>query len=843
MTDNKNETKSKKLKLPSKMVTSKAIDHTKLRSSYITSRNSNITVEIKNCKKANIYASDVKFINAQSNSELLTENEFNKKINILKKAATFAKTEEYKNNLHNTCLEIQDVLKEGESNKNLEQEQANNSTENLKEVIEETKVEDISLKKTKDNTVLLHKNQKEPQTPSYSLVNSVTNSKVGDENSEIQKIVEIDEKKATIFKGNIGRLKKDNNRKFKKTDIYQMLDENNDSRSKSRSLASIKRAREKEKRKSQENSLQEKIHREVVIGETITVSELASRMSEKTTDVICKLREFGITDNDSQNIDTDIAELIATSYGHSVKRVQDSDVENILKIEQDAPESLKFRAPVVTIMGHVDHGKTSLLDALKSTDIVSTESGGITQHIGAYRVNLPNGHAITFIDTPGHEAFTEMRTRGAQITDIVVLVVAADDGIKTQTIEAINHAKAAKVPILVAVNKIDKPNANVEKVKQELLAYDLIPEDLGGDTIIVPISALQKLNLDKLEDAILLIAEMLDLKANPIAPASGAVIESKIDKQSGVIATVLIQRGTLKIGDIIVAGECFGKIKKIINDKEQNLTHAYPSEPVKILGLNQVPNAGDKISVVQNEKQARDIIDYRTRKVKEKKNSIARASLEELFKQAAKDKSKELPIILKTDVAGSLEAIRTSLNKIINDEVKIKILHTAVGAITESDTTLAKASNAIILGFNVRANQTANQKAEKDKIDIRYYSVIYNLIDDVKAILSGMLSPIIREKYTGSAEVRKVFNITKVGKIAGCYVTKGYIKRGSEVRLIRDNIIVYKGTIKTLRHIKDDIKETRENSECGIELNNYDDIKIGDVIEAFEVAEEKQKIN
>ena len=658
-------------------------------------------------------------------------------------------------------------------------------------------------------------------------------------------IAKEEDPKAADNKVPSGKFKQEPERKLNKSNIYTMLDAaESDAPMRTRSLASIKRAKEKERRKMQDMTPQEKVYREVILPETITVGDLASRMTERAADVIRELMKLGIIANAGQSVDADTAEIVATSFGHTVKRIQESDVENILNIPYDAPESLRPRAPVVTVMGHVDHGKTSLLDALKSTDVVSGEAGGITQHIGAYSVTLPSKKMITFIDTPGHEAFTEMRTRGAKVTDIVVLVVAADDGIKAQTIEAINHAKAANVPIIVAINKIDKPDANIDRVKNELLQYELISEDLGGDVMIVPVSALKKQNLDKLEDTILLLAEMAELKANPNAPGNGTVIESKIDKGRGPIATVLVQRGTLNIGDIIVAGETFGRIQRMANDKGQDVTKAGPSEPVEIFGLDAAPMAGDPFAVVQTEKQARDITEYRARKAKDKKVAVAeKGSLEERFLRASGSSSiKDLPIIIKGDVQGSIEAIISSLGKLPHDEIKIKVLHSAVGAINESDVGLAEATGAIIIGFNVRASNDARMLSEKLKIDMRYYSIIYNVVDDIRAIMSGMLTPIIREEFIGSVEIRQVFNITKVGKIAGSYVTKGIIKRGAGVRLLRDDIVVHEGKLKTLKRFKDDVKEAREGYECGIAFENYEDMREGDKVEVFETVEEKRTL-
>lgn len=609
------------------------------------------------------------------------------------------------------------------------------------------------------------------------------------------------------------------------------------------SMAALKRRREKAKRHNMMANMApaEKIIKEVILPETITVQDLANRMSERVADVTKQLMKLGMMVTGTQIIDADTAEIIIETFGHKFKRVTEADVENVLQFE-DKEEDLERRSPVVTIMGHVDHGKTSLLDALRSSDVALGEAGGITQHIGAYQITLENGEHITFIDTPGHEAFTAMRSRGAKATDIVVLVVAADDGIMAQTIEAINHAKAAEVPIIVAINKIDKPGADPMRVKSELLNHGLVSEDLGGDILVIEVSAKQRLNLDKLEEAILLQADMLNLRANFKASASGMTIESKVDKARGVITTLLVQRGTLRLGDIIVAGCSYGKVRVINDDKGRKLSEALPSMPVEILGLNLASDAGETFSVVESERQAREITEYRLQKKLTLKTAMnKRGSLEDLLR-SGDGKTKELPIIIKADVQGSIEAIAGSLQKISTEEVKVKILHAAVGGITESDIALARASRAIILGFNVRANNQARQQAESEAIDIRYYSIIYNLIDDVKAMLSGMLNPTIREEYIGQAEIRKVYNITKVGKVAGCYVTSGYISRGAGSRLLRDNIVIHEGKLKTLRRFKDDVKEVNEGYECGIAFENYEDIREGDKVEAFKIIEEARTL-
>ncbi|KJV89479.1 translation initiation factor IF-2 [Rickettsia bellii str. RML An4] len=754
--------------------------------------------------------------------------EFNRRLSILKKAAEQSKLND--NSQISTLSKLASINQSIASQEDpIEVEQEESSDTN--KVKEEPKIEEV---KDIEESTLQTPKKKEDIFVKSPLVGTRTHYGI-----ESEKTVD----KVTENKVIAPKPKVEESRKFKKTDLFNMVgDDENDNRNRTRSLASIKRAREKEKRKSLVQA-PEKVYREITLPEVIGVGDFANAMSERVSDVIKELMKLGILANASQTIDADTAELVATHLGHAVKRVQESDVENIL-ITNDKEEDLRSRAPVVTVMGHVDHGKTSLLDALKSTDVASGETGGITQHIGAYRVTLADGRAITFIDTPGHEAFSEMRSRGAGVTDIVIIVVAADDGIKPQTVEAINHAKAANVPIIVAINKIDKPDIDIERVKNELYMYEIIGEEAGGDVMVIPISALKKINLDKLEEAILLIAEMQNLKASPFGSASGVVIESKIEKGRGALTTMLVQRGTLKSGDIIIAGTAYGKVKKMTNDKGIEVLEATPSVPIEIQGLSHVPHAGDMFNVVQTEKQAKDIAEYRERVAKEKKISIApRSSLEDLFlKASGSSKIKELPLIIKGDVHGSVEAIAGSLLKLPNDEVKLRILHSGVGPITESDVSLAHASSAIIVGFNVRAGANAKTAAEKEKVEIRYYSIIYDLLDDVKAIMSGMLDPIIREQYIGSVEIRQIFNITKIGKIAGSYVTRGIIKKGAGVRLLRDNIVIHEGKLKTLKRFKEEVKEVREGYECGIAFENYEDIREGDTVEVFELIQEKKQL-
>ena len=611
-----------------------------------------------------------------------------------------------------------------------------------------------------------------------------------------------------------------------------------------RSMAAMRRRIERSKRQAMQQQEQVKVTRDVTIPEAITVQELANRMAERGADVIKSLMKLGVMATITQTIDADTAELVAAEFGHRIKRVAESDIEADMSGISDTPENMMPRPPVVTVMGHVDHGKTSLLDALRKTNVVSGEAGGITQHIGAYQVVLPEPmhgfDRVTFIDTPGHSAFTEMRSRGAQVTDIVILVVAADDGIMPQTIEAIKHAKAANVPLIVAINKCDLPSANPGRVRQELLQHDIQVEEMGGETLSVEISAKTRLNLDKLLETVLLQAEILDLKANPNRPAEGAVIEAKLEKGRGSVATVLVRRGTLKVGDIFVAGSEWGKVRALIDDHGKNVPIALPAMPVEVLGINSSPMAGDELMVVGDEAKAREIAEFRARR---KRTLVAAASqrgtLEQMMENIKAGSVKELAVLIKGDVHGSVEAIKTALIKLTDEnvEVRVRVLDAAVGAVTESDITLAKASNAMIIGFNVRANQQAREMAKRDSVELRYYSIIYNVIDDVKQALTGMLAPTLREKFLGNAQILQVFNITKVGKVAGCKVTEGVVKRGARVRLLRDNVVIHEGTLKTLKRIKDEVKEVREGFECGMAFENYDNIQANDVIECFEMEE------
>ncbi|QIE56811.1 translation initiation factor IF-2 [Pikeienuella piscinae] len=624
-------------------------------------------------------------------------------------------------------------------------------------------------------------------------------------------------------------------RRSGKLTIAQATGDNEQGRQ--RSLAAMRRRQQRDKRKGGgSGGEREKVVRDVVIPDIITVQELANRMAERVADVIKALMANGIMATQNQSIDADTAELLVAEFGHKVNRVSESDVETAITTVEDDEEAMQPRAPVVTVMGHVDHGKTSVLDALRKTTVVAGEAGGITQHIGAYQIEVQSGQKITFLDTPGHAAFTSMRARGAHVTDIVVLVVAADDAVMPQTVEAINHAKAAEVPIIVAINKIDLPAADPKKVRTDLLQHNVIVEEMSGDVLDVEVSAVKGTGLDKLVDAILLQAELLDLKANPDRAAEGAVVEAQLDVGRGPVATVLVQKGTLRTGDIFVVGEQWGKVRALIDDKGDRVKEAGPSVPVEVLGLNGTPQAGDVLNVVSGETEAREIADYRQRKARELQGNIGSgASLDQLLAQAKANQAvSELPIVVKSDVQGSAEAIVQAMDKLGNDEVKVRVLHSGVGAITESDVTLAEASGAPIIGFNVRANAPARTSAQQKGVEIRYYSIIYNLVDDIKAAASGLLSDEVRETFIGYATIKEVFKITGTGKVAGCIVTEGVARRSAGVRLLRDNVVIHTGKLKTLKRFKDEVKEVQVSQECGMAFENYEDIREGDVIEIFE---------
>ena len=600
--------------------------------------------------------------------------------------------------------------------------------------------------------------------------------------------------------------------------------------------------------KTKENLKEEsnqKVIKEVKIPDIISVQEFSNRMAEKSTNVIKALMKMGVMVTINQTIDADTAEIIAGEFGHKVKRIDDSELEiNINKDSNDKEEDLKPRSPVVTIMGHVDHGKTTLLDALRSTSVVSKEHGGITQHIGAYRIKTKSNNFITFFDTPGHEAFTAMRARGTKITDIVVLVVAADDGVKEQTIEAINHAKAAKVPIIICINKIDSNNADIQKIKNQLMEHELISEDMGGDNLFVEISAKLKTNLEKLEEIILLQAEMLDLKSNPLKKANGIIVESKVEQGKGSTATVLVQEGTLKIGDVFVAGPAYGKIRAMSDDTGSKITSATPSVPVEIIGLTGVPTAGDEFIVVDNENKAKEIADFRLHSARIKQTkSLTKENFEKIIKEKSNKNIKELELILKSDVQGSLEAIINAIEKFKNDEIKLKIIHKGVGAINQSDVALGSASaNTIVIGFNVKPNKLAKDLAKRDKVQIKFFTVIYELVDFVKDSMSGLLVPDKKEILNGKAKIKEIFKMSKIGKIAGCEVIEGKIEKKANIRLLRDDRIIYEGKLNSLKRFKEEAAEVKEGNECGMVLDNFQDIKQNDILESYIIEEQKRSL-
>jgi translation initiation factor IF-2 len=625
-------------------------------------------------------------------------------------------------------------------------------------------------------------------------------------------------------------------RRSDKIDVVRAVSGENDFRS--RSVAQQRRRLDRERRQQNDAEPQQKVFREVIIPEVITVQELAQRMAERGADVIKTLMRMGVMATINQAIDPDTAELVVTEMGHRFKRVTEGDVETGLTDTTDAEGAMLSRPPVVTIMGHVDHGKTSLLDALRATDVAAHEAGGITQHIGAYQVTLPSKQKITFLDTPGHEAFTAMRARGAKVTDIVVLVVAGDDGVMPQTKEAIAHAKAAGVPIIVAINKMDKPGADASRVQNELLREEIQVEALGGDVQSIEVSATKRMNLDKLEEAILLQAEVLELKANPERPADGVVIEAKLDPGRGSVATVLVQRGTLKVGDVLVAGAVWGRVRRLVDDHAQPVESAGPAFPVEVLGLAGTPQAGDEFHVVESEARAREISDFRSRRDRQLELARAaggRGTLEEMIKGIREGTAKELPVLIKADVQGSAEALAGALSKLGTEKVITRVVYSGVGGISEADMTLAKASGALIIGFNVRANPQAREIAKRDKVDIRYYSIIYKVTEDMQALMVGLLDPTYKETLVGNAQIREIFKVTKAGNVAGCMVTDGKVTRGNKVRLLRDNVVIHEGTLKTLRRFKDEVKEVQHGFECGMAFENYDDMKVGDVIECFDV--------
>jgi translation initiation factor IF-2 len=723
--------------------------------------------------------------------------------------------------------------------KQLEEEKANKTKKKAEntdsgEAVEESKKEDKKQAQVQDAPVkedtssFKPKKSKEYDEEDEEDFDSKKAKKVVGESKPLSKEEAFDEMRKKVMKRSF-----EPQRRSGKINVVNI---NADSEDDDYGFGSRRRFKKKQPKPVVVQQPQEKVLKEVVIPEIITVQELANRMAEKSADVIKKLMALGVMATINQPIDADTAQIIVEEMGHKFKRVADSDVELGLSGDEDKPEDMKARPPVVTVMGHVDHGKTSLLDALRATNVVEREAGGITQHIGAYQIKVPSGEKITFIDTPGHEAFSEMRARGAKVTDIVVLVVAANDGIMPQTVEAIRHAQAAGVPIVVAINKIDLPGADPLKVKSALLNHGIAVEEMGGESLSAEVSAKKRINIEKLVEAILLQAEILDLKANPEHVAEGTVVEAKMEKGRGSVATVLVQRGTLRVGDICIAGKEWGRVRAMFDEHGRKVMEAEPARPVEVLGLQGTPDAGDDFIVVASEDKAREVTNYRIRKEREAKQvKSAKSAMEQMLDKIKSGEVKHLPVIIKADVQGSIEAIEGTINKLSNDEVSVQVLHSAVGPISESDITLAKASHAIVIGFNVRAIPQARDMARRDGVDIRYYSIIYDVANDVKKGLEGLLSPEIREKFIGYAEIRKVFNITGVGKVAGCMVTEGFVKRGAKVRLLRDNVVIHDGSLGQLKRAKDDVKEVKEGYECGMSFENYNDIQEKDVIECYEV--------
>ncbi|MBP6986421.1 MAG: translation initiation factor IF-2 [Alphaproteobacteria bacterium] len=827
MSEDKNDNGKKTLSLTTKLDPSKAATG-QVRQSFSHGRSKQVAVEVKKKKVINKPTEGQPIVSekmAQAMAAIpkgLTEKEWHARLNAVKAESERAKLAEEAR----IAAEIEEQ-KRKEEEQRLAEEIKNNPA--IEEPVASPAEEVASIEEDEEESV--------PEAPASFPVKKAAkeDEDAADDDSDFKKKQKHDAVKASVVKKDASR--REGKMTLEKALIITEVGEELETRQ--RSQAAARRAREKAYKKSNQQAFEpKKIVREVIIPETITVQELANRMAVRTTEVIKSLMKMGVMATIHQMLDADTAELVVEEAGHIVKRVSEADVEIGLGGVSNDVETLMPRAPVVTVMGHVDHGKTSLLDAIRETDVVAKEAGGITQHIGAYQVHLPETlNTITFIDTPGHSAFTEMRARGAKVTDIVVLVVAADDGIKEQTIEAISHVKAAGVPMIVAINKIDKPGADPSRVRTELLSQDIVVESLGGDVMDVEISAKQRLNIDKLLETILIQAEILELKANPNRAAQGAVVEAKMEKGRGSIATVLVQHGTLRIGDVFVAGSQVGKVRALIDEHGVNIESAGPSMPVEILGFNDTPYAGDDFHVVNNEARAREIAQYRLHRDKTLMASKSKMTLEDMFAAQSNVDRKELSIVIKGDVGGSVEALVGSLSKFNNDEVHVRVLHSGVGGITERDVILANASNGLIVGFNVRANPQARDLAKKEGISIRYYSIIYDVIDDVKAALTGMLSPTLREKYLGQAEIRQIYNITKVGKVAGCMVTEGTVKRGAKVRLLRDDVVIHEGTLKTLRRFKDELKEVKEGYECGMAFENYHDIKENDKIECFEIEE------
>lgn len=819
-------------KKPMTLSLGKKLDSSTVKQSISRGRKKTVTVEVKTIKK-NFKLNKP----GQEETSREIDSETERKLEILKKAQEekLRKETEASKIITKSSIEVEE-----------------SATDKINAMLGEAAPEDKKVKKNKEKTK--DKFSKEDTDTDFN------DKPIDIESEDLEKIIKIQTESKPVDKETAKKAfeqeletkkkqfskpkKSSDDEKWNKKKLTISSALNADAGERVRSLASIKRQRDKQRAK-QSSASQEFVSKEIIITEFITVQELANRMAIRVQEVIKELMKLGIMKRAVEEIDADTAEIIVSEFNHTPKRVLDSDIENILEEIAVDDNELESRPPIVTVMGHVDHGKTSLLDALRKTNVTEGEAGGITQHIGSYQVKSQSGHRITFIDTPGHAAFTTMRARGANITDIVILVVAADDGVMPQTIEAINHAKAAAVPIIIAINKIDKPDANPDKVKEELLSYDIMVESYGGSVQAIEISAKQKINLEGILDAVLLEAEMLELKASTKQPARGSIVEARVDKGKGVVADAIIQRGTLSIGDIIIAGSASGRVKSLIDDKGNLITHATPSTPVEILGFDEVPAAGTELVVAESEKVVRDIAEYRRKmqlKAKVAAQNNSSGSIDSLFKQA-QGGLKEFNIILKGDVHGSVDAIIGNLQKIESDEVRLKIVHNGAGAINESDIQLAMATGSMVIGFNVRAENKAKALADNESVDIRYYNIIYNLIDDVKGVMTGMLSPILREEIIGYANIEQVFKVSKVGKVAGCRVTEGVMKRGAGVRLLRDNVVIHEGKLKTLKRFKDEVPEVKEGYECGMAFENYEDIRPDDKIEAYEVISEQKTLN
>ncbi len=835
MDDNKDKNKNKlSLAKPGKLEIRKTVEGGQVRQKFSHGRSKVVTVEVKK-KRTFAPGSGGDMAEVKPTTEIdIEESKVAEADEILSQTETVESDiegglTEQERAVRASALE-EALRKDEEENESTVEKENSQEEEAPKTIAEEVETEAVNIDIEKGAPTDLENTDSSPATRANTKFKS---KKVVSDLSEMES--EDEAKKGKPGKKVPASIRRDEpRRRSGKLTIADALDETE----RVRSLASLRRAREKKKKR--EGPIEHtKVFREVTIPETITVQQLANRMAERGTQVVSVLMNMGVMANIQQSIDGDTAQLVAEELGHQVKRVSESDVEIGLEGDVDNEEQLVARPAIVTVMGHVDHGKTSLLDALRETSVVAGEAGGITQHIGAYQIQTDQGSGrVTLIDTPGHQAFTEMRSRGASVTDIVVLVVAANDGIMPQTVEAIDHSRAAGVPIIIAINKIDLPESDPNKVRTQLLEHEIVTEAMGGDILDVEVSALQKMNLDKLVELIALQAEILDLKANPNRAAEGSVIESKLEQGRGPVATILVKKGTLRIGDVFVAGSQWGRVRSLVSDAGSEVSTACPSDPVEVVGLNGSPNPGDIFVVVDSESRAREIAEFRENKDRAIKTAVApQGTLDEMFSAIKSGESKELQLVIKGDVQGSVEAIIGLIKNLDQEEVKVRILHQGVGGVSKSDVQLANASGGVVFGFNVRANKQAMELSEAEGVDIRYYSVIYDLAEDIKGLVIGLMKPEKRESFLGNAEIREVFRVSKLGNVAGCFVVDGSVKRGAGVRLIRDDVVIHEGSLSTLKRFKDDVREVQQNYECGMSFENYDDIKIGDVIECFEVEE------